>query len=125
MKPKVLLVDDEPDALKTYSDILCSEGYEVTVATTGEQALRMIDGYRPDVILLDIMLPGKNGVEVARELSRRSDAGDIPVVMITALNSFPVGDGLDSIPGIRRFIYKPCRPRTLLEGVENVLRYGR
>jgi hypothetical protein len=42
-------------------------------------------------------------------------------VIVTALSEFPVGDGLDTIPGIRRFIYKPCRPRTLIEGIEDVV----
>lgn len=125
VKNKVLLVDDDPDTLKTYSDLLESEGYEVTVAPDGEQALAMINGYQPDVILLDIMLPSQDGIEVARELSERSDAKHIPVVMITALNVFSVGKGLHNIAGIRRFIYKPCRPRTLLEGIDDVLRYRR
>ncbi len=119
---KILLVDDEPDTLQTYSDLLTSEGYEVATASSGEQATRMIDGYRPDLILLDVMLPGKNGVEVARELSGREDTREIPIVMITALGP---DSSLESVPGVRRLIYKPCRPRTLLEGVDHVLRYGR
>lgn len=123
MAAKVLLVDDEPDALKTYFDILTSAGYEVRAASTGEMALESINGYRPDVILLDIRLPGKDGIDVARELSRRPETADIPVVMITALTSFSTGSGMADLPAIRRFIYKPCRPRTLLEGVEDALRY--
>lgn len=122
---KILLVDDEADTLRTYSDLLSSEGYEVTTASSGEQATGMIGGWRPDLILLDVMMPGKNGVEVARELSDRPDTKDIPIVMITALSPLPPESGIESIRGIRRFIYKPCRPRTLLEGVDHVLRYGR
>ena len=123
MKGKVLLVDDEPDAQQTYRDILESDGYEVTVAGTGEAAVALIDGYRPDVILLDIMLPGVDGIEIARRLSRRPDTHGIPIVMITALHEFKTGAGLAEIEGIRRFIYKPCRPRTLLEGVEDAIQY--
>jgi CheY-like chemotaxis protein len=122
---KIMLVDDEPDTLVTYSDLLSSEGYEVATASSGDQATDLLSGYRPDLILLDVMRPGKTGVEVARELSGRPDTKDIPIVMITALSSVPEGTGIESIPGIRRFIYKPCRPRTLLEGVDHVLRYGR
>lgn len=125
MNEKVLVVDDEADTARTYSDILSTEGYDVTIASTGERALSMIDGYRPDIILLDIMLPGKDGIEVARELSRRGDAEHIPIVIITALNEFSVGSGVDEISGIRRFIYKPCRPRTLIEGIEDAIRYKR
>ena len=121
---KILLVDDEPDTLQVYSDLLSTEGYDVTTAASGDQATRLINGYRPDLILLDVMMPGKNGVEVARELSLRKDTKDIPIVLITALgpdNEFEI----QSVPGVRRLIYKPCRPRTLLEGVDHVLRYGR
>ncbi len=123
MNAKVLLVDDEPDVRKTYRDILEAEGYEVTEAASGDEAIKKINGYRPDLILLDIRMPGKNGIEMARELGNREDTKGIPIVIITALASFPVGEGLASIPGIRRFVYKPCRPKTLLEGVEDVVRY--
>jgi DNA-binding response OmpR family regulator len=119
---KILLVDDEPDTLRTYADILATEGYDVTTASDGRQVAAMIDGYRPDLILLDVMMPGKSGLEVARDLSLREDTKDIPIVMITALSTV---NGMESAPGVRRFIYKPCRPRTLLEGVDHVLRYGR
>ena len=125
MNAKVLVVDDEPDTLKTYADLLGTEGYDVHTAPSGDRALEMIDGWRPDLILLDIMMPGKDGIETARELSRRAGTTSIPVIIVTALKTFSVGGGLDAIPGIRRFIYKPCRPRTLLEGVESVLRYER
>jgi two-component system alkaline phosphatase synthesis response regulator PhoP len=119
---KILLVDDEPDTLLTYSDILASGGYEVTTASSGEEATKMIDGYHPDLILLDVMMPDKNGIEVACDLAARREARDIPIVILTALSSV---DGIESVPGVRRIIYKPCRPKTLLEGVDHVLRYGR
>jgi CheY-like chemotaxis protein len=123
MRQKILLVDDDPDTLRTLADVLESGGYEVTTAATGEEALVMTDGYRPDLILLDVMLPGKDGVEVARELAGRTETRAIPVVLITALEALPEGSDARSIPGVRRFIYKPCRPRTLLEGIDHVLRY--
>ncbi len=121
MRAKVLVVDDDNDALKTYADILESEGYEVSTATNGEEALDRIDRSRPDVILLDIMMPGRDGVEVARLLTQRRDTETIPIVMITALNSFSVGSGLAGITGIRRFLYKPCPTRVLLEGIDDAL----
>jgi CheY-like chemotaxis protein len=85
MRPKVLLVDDEPDTLKTYSDILDAEGYDVTTASEGEEALSLIDGYQPDVILLDILLPGQNGIEVARaphlRLVKKSERCSAPLTI--------------------------------------------
>ncbi len=125
MKTTVLLVDDEPDTRQMYKDLLESEGYEVSLASSGEEALQRINGYRPDVIVMDIMLPGQDGIQIARELSRRKETAEIPIVMITALNSFWVGSGIAEVPGIRRFIYKPCRPRTLMEGIEDAVRYPR
>ncbi len=121
-KERVLVVDDDPDALKTYTDILASEGYDVSTAADGEQALDRIDRCRPDVILLDVMMPGKDGIEVARLLTQRHDTENIPVVIITALNSFSVGSGLAGIPGIRRFLYKPCPTSQLIEGIRDALR---
>ena len=115
MAVQVLLVDDEPDARKTYHDILSSAGYDVRDASSGEEALEALGGFRPDVILLDIRLPGMSGIELARRVSP-----DIPIVMITALNTLPTVAGIGAI---RRFVYKPCRPKTLIEGVEDALRY--
>lgn len=123
MREKVLVVDDDADALKTYADILESEGFQVSTAMDGVQALDRIDRSRPDVILLDIMMPGKDGIEVARELTQRRDTGNIPIVIITALNSFSVGSGLADIAGIRRFLYKPCSIPALLQGIKEALLY--
>ena len=125
MGPRILLVDDEPDTLKVYSDLLRSEGYDVFTAADGEQALSMIDQCKPNAILLDVRLPGKSGVEVARELSRGIEKRDIPIVVLTALTVFPEQDEMARLPGVRRFIYKPCRPRTLLEALSEVFRYRR
>jgi DNA-binding response OmpR family regulator len=118
----LLLVDDEPDTVTTYTDILESEGYRVVPARSAEEALVCLKTQKPNLMLLDIMLPGKNGIDLARELSDRADTKDIPIVMLTAMPDFPVGEGLDFIPAIRGFIYKPCSPRTLIEGIEDVLR---
>lgn len=121
---KILLVDDKPGTRQATSDILASEGYEVATAADGDAATRMIDGYRPDLILLDIVTPGNGAHGFAEELSGRADTRDIPIVMITPLSAPPPAAG-HAVPGVRRLIYKPCRPRTLLEGIDNVLRYGR
>ena len=126
MAKKILVVDDEPDTVQTFRDILESEGYEVREASSGDQALAAINGYRPDLVLLDIMMPGKTGVEVAWALNQRADACEIPIVMITALSSIPVGDrSLSEITGIKRFVFKPCSPATLLKVVSDAIQYDR
>lgn len=120
-KSRVLLVDDEPDTRKRYADLLESAGYEVVVTSSGSEASAKINGWRPDVILLNVLPPGTEGVEVARDLAGCGDTKEIPLVIITALTG--IGGSLDGIPGISRLVYKPCRPRTLIEGVEDALRY--
>ncbi|MBI2933816.1 MAG: response regulator, partial [Planctomycetes bacterium] len=120
---RVLVVDDDADALRATADILESAGYEVLTAATGEEALRLIDTRRPNVILLDLVLPGKDGFQVAAELSSRPDARDIPIVVVTALD-VAQDKQAEKLQGVRRIIYKPCRPKTLLESIDDVLRYG-
>lgn len=111
-KKKLLLVSEEPGAMGSCSDLLDTAGYEVTTVSSVGEAAGMIDGYVPDLILLD-------GVTSVDELSSREETRRIPVVLIADLAGSPEGE---PPPGIRRVIYKPCRPRTLIEGVENVLR---
>lgn len=124
MKRRILIVDDEPDTLKTFSDLFESEGYEVTAAPSGEAALASVNGKRPDVILLDIMMPGRTGIEVAREFAKREEAKAIPIVLITALTSFIVGGLGQGYPdSIQSFIFKPCHSGTLLRVVEDALRH--
>jgi CheY-like chemotaxis protein len=115
-----LIVDDEPDVLRAYADILGSAGYEVTTAATADEGLARIAEAHPDILLLDIMLPGKDGTQLAAELAENPRTAGIPIVVITALNTFPP-DG-DGVPGVRRVIYKPCRPRTLIESIDEVVR---
>ncbi|OGL45374.1 MAG: hypothetical protein A2W05_11690 [Candidatus Schekmanbacteria bacterium RBG_16_38_10] len=124
MGQKILLVEDEPDTLKMFKEILESEGYEVAPATNGEEALAIINGYIPDLIVLDIMLPGISGIEVAKKLAERNEVKNIPIVVVTALDNIPLGsDNISGLTGIRRFIFKPCRPKTLLEGIKDALTY--
>ena len=124
MSRKILIVNDEPDTLKTFADLFESEGYEVTCAATGEQALTSINGHRPDVILLDFMLTGRTELEVARELAHRDDDERVPIVMITALTDFMPGEkSLVDLTGLKRFIFKPCKPKTLLKVVDDTIRY--
>ena len=80
-KPKILVVDDEDRSLRLVEAMLAPEGYEVVLAHSGEEGLGKIRETRPDIVLLDIMMPGMNGYEVLRILHQESD---IPVIMLTA-----------------------------------------
>ncbi len=120
-KEKILVVDDEEDILELLSFNLSREGYRVSCAATGEEALRMAQSEAPDLMVLDLMLPGIDGLEATRIL--KSDAGtmDIPIVMLTAK-----GEEADIVTGLELgaddYITKPFSTRVLLARVKAVLR---
>lgn len=103
-QPTVLIVDDEPHIIEFLRMGFGYEGFEVYVATNGPEALRMALLQHPDIIILDLMLPGLDGLEVARRL--RTTSGDAAIIMLTARES--VDDcvaGLDS--GADDYVTKP------------------
>ena len=82
--PKVLVVDDDPAILEICSDLLQTEGYTVSVATNGQQALEQIRTDPPNVILMDIMMPVLDGVEACRQVKANPATAEIPVVLMSA-----------------------------------------
>jgi CheY-like chemotaxis protein/DNA-binding CsgD family transcriptional regulator len=109
----VLIVDDVPDNLSVLHDALDESGYTVLVATSGEAALQRASQALPDIVLLDAMMPGMDGFEVARQLKARPDTAHIPIVFMTGLTetehvvaAFQAG-GVD-------YVTKPIRPREVL-----------
>jgi CheY-like chemotaxis protein len=83
-RPLVLVVDDDPDILDAICDILEAEGYGVSRARHGLEALEQVDSSRPDVILLDLMMPVMDGVAFSQALRQRPRVSDIPIVVISA-----------------------------------------
>jgi DNA-binding response OmpR family regulator len=119
MMSRILLVEDEPGLVLTLSDLLAAAGYHVESATDGPAALQRASGGRFDVILLDVMLPGKSGFEVCRELRRLGcDAG---ILMLTAKTRV-----IDRVVGLKSgaddYLPKPFDPSELLARVEALLR---
>ena len=120
-KRHILVVDDEEDLLELVSYNLRREGYEVDCVTTGETALRAARSRQIDLILLDLMLPGADGLEVCRALRSDPQTRDVSIVMLTAK-----GDEADVVAGIELgaddYITKPFSPRVLLARIRAVLR---
>jgi len=85
-KPKVLIVDDHPSSRMTAVALLSIEGYDVLEAESGSAALELVEQTPPDLILLDVMMPGMDGYEVCRQLKQDEDTRLIPVIFVTALN---------------------------------------
>ncbi|MBM4325631.1 MAG: response regulator transcription factor [Deltaproteobacteria bacterium] len=123
-KEKILVVDDEEDILELVRYNLTKEGYQVTCAATGEKGLWSAKADRPDLVLLDLMLPGMDGLDVCRNLKSHPDTNRIPIVMITAK-----GEDADIVTGLELgaddYITKPFSPRVLLARVKVVLRRRR
>jgi len=84
MKPIVLCVDDEPANLKLLENILVPRGYEVVSAASGEDALQKIKTRTIDLVLLDLMMPGMDGLQVSRKIKDNKKYGNVPVIMLTA-----------------------------------------
>lgn len=117
---KVLVVDDEPDVLLLCRVNLEFEGYDVVEAADGQQAMEQVAEHRPDVILLDVMMPRMDGWQVLSALKADADYREIPVVMLTA----KVQDA-DQIrgwsAGVAEYITKPFSPLSLSQVIRDVL----
>ena len=116
--PRVLIVEDDVEIAQALQRSLRLEGYEVRIAPDGEQALTDARSYVPDVVLLDLGLPGLDGVDVARRL--RAD-GDVPILMLTARDALESRvEGLDS--GADDYLVKPFERQELLARMRALLR---
>lgn len=117
----VLAIDDEKDILKLLSYNLSKEGYQTLVAKTGEEGLALAQSKKPDLILLDLMMPGIDGLEVCRLLRSDRSTQHIPVIMLTAKNT-----EIDQVVGLEMgasdYISKPFSVKVLLARVKNALR---
>jgi two-component system alkaline phosphatase synthesis response regulator PhoP len=120
-KIRVLVVDDEEDILELVRYTLQREGYEVDCAASGEQGLRRATAHAFHLIVLDLMLPGIDGLEVTRRLKGNCDTEAIPIIMLTAK-----GEEADIVAGLELgaddYVTKPFSPRVLVARVRAVLR---
>lgn len=120
-QPSVLVVEDEDDIRELVSYHLVREGYQVAGVATGEEAIRLADEHPPDLVLLDIMLPGVDGLQVCRKLKTGASAESIHIIMLSAK-----GEESDVVSGLNLgaddYITKPFSPRVLLARVRAVLR---
>jgi two-component system, OmpR family, alkaline phosphatase synthesis response regulator PhoP len=118
---KILIADDEPDILEIIKYNLQTEGYEIITAKNGNEAIEQAKKYQPDLIILDIMMPGKNGIEVCNILRLQPDFAKTLIIFLTALSDEGTEiRGLES--GGDDFLNKPISPKVLLSKVNALFR---
>jgi twitching motility two-component system response regulator PilH len=109
----ILVVDDSKTELHHMTELLTKHGYSVRTAANGEEALRRLDEGKPDLILMDVVMPGQNGFQLTRSITRNPAFADVPVIMCTSKNL-----ETDKVWGMRQgasdYVVKPVDADTLL-----------
>lgn len=116
---RILIVDDSPTERYFLSQVLTKAGYEVLVATDGSEAFALARDQRPDLIIMDVVMPGMNGFQTTRGLHKDPETAQIPVILCTSK-----GDPTDKIWGLRQgardYLVKPVKPEELLAKIASI-----
>ena len=122
-KKLVVVIEDEADILDVIAYNLTREGFDVKGCLDGEEGLKTVNNYYPDLVIIDLMLPGIDGIEICRRMKEDSSTRNIPVIMVTAK-----GEESDVVLGLGvgadDYIPKPFKPRELVARVKAVMRRG-
>ena len=114
---KILLVDDSKTELHVLSELLTKKGYQVRTAENGEEALRRLQDEAPDLILMDVVMPGQNGFQLTRAITRDPKFANVPVIICTSKNQ-----ETDRVWGMRQgardYVVKPVNPEELLSKIK-------
>jgi twitching motility two-component system response regulator PilH len=114
---KILLVDDSKTELHVLSELLVKKGYQVRTAENGEEAMRRLQEEKPDLILMDVVMPGQNGFQLTRAITRDPAFASVPVIICTSKNQ-----ETDRVWGMRQgakdYVVKPVNPEELLSKIK-------
>ena len=116
MDKHVLLIEDEPNIIEAISFILSRDGWKVDTHSNGQTAMEAVRKKRPDLIILDVMLPGMSGYDILRGLREGDETADIPVLMLTARGQTKDREMAEKI-GANRFMTKPFSNAEMLDAV--------
>ncbi len=120
MSKLILVVEDQEDNRRIMRDLLISVGYEVIEAVTGEEGVAAAETHRPDLILMDIQLPGLDGYEAMRQIKANPDLEHIPIIVVTSYALS--GDDVKAFEaGCNAYVSKPFSPRQLLAKIREYL----
>ena len=117
--PIILIVDDNPTNLNVLFEYLEESGFEVSVAQSGKSAFEQFDQINPDLVLLDIMMPGIDGLEICRRLKKNPATADIPVIFMTALTD-PVDKIKGFLAGGSDYITNRCNMKKCWRGLRRI-----
>ncbi|GAB3369372.1 twitching motility response regulator PilH [Spongiibacter taiwanensis] len=118
--PRVLIVDDSPTEIFKMTEILNKNGFQVLTAENGEQGVAMAKAEQPDLVLMDIVMPGLNGFQATRQLSRDPDTSSIPVIIVTTKDQET--DRLwGQRQGAKGYLTKPVDARALINEIRSVM----
>ena len=120
MSPRILVVDDQEDNRKILRDLLTNSRFEVIEATTGEEAVTLAEAQTPDLILMDIQLPGIDGYEATRQIKAKPALAATPLIVVTSY-ALSGDDAKAFAAGANGYVSKPFRPRALLAKVKEFL----
>jgi len=134
-KKRVLVIDDNRTLVLAARGVLQKNGYDVITALNGSEGLQKAEQEKPDVIVLDIVMPGMNGYEVGQELKQNPETSDIPIIFLSAKGNTdekkgPTANGLKEIDkafecGANDFLNKPVKADDLLASIKNVLWFAK
>lgn len=124
MPPKILIVDDEPDILEFIKYLLEREDYQVETAANGIEAIKKSKTFKPDLILMDVMMPIMDGIEACRQIKLQPDTKNIFIIFLTARSEeYSEIAGFEA--GADDYINKPVKPRVLLSRIKAILKRGK
>ena len=120
-KGTVMIVDDDVDLLGELSDMLTLSDYRVVPCAEAASAARIASRNKPDAILIDILMPGMNGLQVVETLRRGADSACAPIIMMSGRCTEDEGDTLARINGFAGFVQKPINPFDLFSALEKII----
>ncbi|WP_375176079.1 response regulator transcription factor [Pseudooceanicola sp.] len=121
MDKTVLLIEDEPNIIEAISFILSRDGWRVATHSNGVDAVGAVGARKPDLVILDVMLPGRSGYDILRELRAAEATADLPVLMLTARGQSKDREMAETL-GASRFMAKPFSNAEVLEAVRDLVR---
>ena len=129
MGKTILIVDDDPDVIIYVSTVLEKTGHQIVTAKNGEEAINKINQYRPDLLLLDVLMPKQSGIKMYRELKTNESLKNIPVVILSGISKRTflrsqealAEFGGQPVPEPRAYLEKPAEPEQLTQIVQEIL----